>query len=234
MQVVKGKHAVVTGASRGIGLAISQTLTAAGATVSGISRAQADVGNEAAVRAAFAAAREANGPIDILINNAGVVESATLERTTIGLWNRIVATNLTGTFLCTREVIEEMQRAKWGRIVNIASTAALGGAPYISAYCASKHGVMGFTRAVAAEIAKSGVTINAVCPGYTETAVLQRAVENIRSKTGRDEAATRELLAQSNPQGRIASVEEVAEAVMRLIDGPYNGVAMIVPGFSLQ
>jgi NAD(P)-dependent dehydrogenase (short-subunit alcohol dehydrogenase family) len=231
---VRGKHAVVTGASRGIGLAIAQTLAAAGAKVSGVSRAQGDVGREDAVRAAFAAARAANGPIDILVNNAGVVESATLERTTLELWDRIVATNLTGTFLCTREVIDEMQRAKWGRIVNIASTAGLAGAPYISAYCASKHGVVGFTRAVAAEIAKSGVTINAVCPGYTDTAILDGAIEKIRSKTGRDEAATRELLAQSNPEGRIAEVEEVAEAVMQLIESSHNGIAMIVPGFSLH
>lgn len=234
MTTLAGKHAVVTGASRGIGLAIAETLAAAGARVTGISRAQADVGNEEAVRTAFAAARAANGPVDILINNAGVVESATLERTTLELWNRIVATNLTGTFLCTREVIDEMRAAKWGRIVNIASTAGLGGAPYIAAYCASKHGVVGFTRAIAAEIAKSGVTINAVCPGYTETAILQQAVANIRRKTGRDEAATRDLLAQSNPEGRIAQVDEVAAAVMMLVEGSQNGVAMIVPGFALH
>lgn len=231
---LKGKHAVVTGASRGIGLAIARTLADAGATVSGISRAQADVGCEDEVRTAFAAARAANGPIDILVNNAGVVESGTLERTTPELWDRIIATNLTGTFLCTREVLSEMLDAKWGRIVNIASTAGLQGAAYISAYVASKHGVVGFTRAIAEEIAKSGVTINAVCPGYTETAILQQAVANIRSKTGRDEASTRELLAQSNPDGRIAGVDEVAEAVMRLIEGSENGAAMIVPGFSLQ
>jgi NAD(P)-dependent dehydrogenase (short-subunit alcohol dehydrogenase family) len=225
---------VVTGASRGIGLAIAQTLASAGAKVSGVSRVQADVGNEEAVSAAFAAARRANGPIDILVNNAGVVESAPLERTTSELWDRIIATNLTGTFLCSRAVLKEMLDAKWGRIVNIASTAGLDGAPYISAYCASKHGVVGFTRAVAAEIAQSGVTINTVCPGYTETAILQKAVENIRTKTGRDEAATRELLAQGNPESRIASVEEVAQAVMMLVEGSQNGVAMIVPGFSLR
>jgi NAD(P)-dependent dehydrogenase (short-subunit alcohol dehydrogenase family) len=231
---IKGKHAVVTGASRGIGLAIAQALAAAGATVTGVSRAQADVGREAEVREAFAAARAANGPIDILVNNAGVVESATLARTTPELWDRIIATNLTGAFLCSREVINEMVDAKWGRIVNIASTAGLAGAPYISAYCASKHGVVGFTRAVAAEIATSGVTMNAVCPGYTETAILQQAVANIRTKTGRDEAVTRELLAQSNPEGRIAGVEEVAHAVMLLVEGTQNGVAMVVPGFSLH
>lgn len=234
MTVLAGKHAIVTGASRGIGLAIAHALQGAGARVSGISRAHADVGREDAVRAAFAAARTANGPVDILVNNAGVVESATVERTTLQLWNRTIATNLTGTFLCTREVLPEMREAGWGRIVNIASTAGLEGAAYISAYCASKHAVMGFTRAVAAEIAGSGVTINAICPGYTETAILQQAVSNIRSKTGRSEADTRELLAQSNPEGRIAGVDEVAQAVMMLVEGLQNGVAMIVPGFSSQ
>ena len=230
MSVLKGKHALVTGASRGIGLAIAQTLEAAGVKVSGVSRAHADVGREHEVRAAFTAARARHGPIDILVNNAGVVESATLERTTLELWDRILATNLTGTFLCTREALKDMLDAKWGRIVNIASTAGLEGAPYISAYCASKHGVVGFTRAIAAEIAKSGVTINAVCPGYTETAILHRAVENIRHKTGRDETATRELLALSNPGGRIAGVHEVADAVMILVEGLQNGVSLIVPG----
>lgn len=234
MSALSGKHAVVTGASRGIGSAIAQSLAAAGARISDISRARADVGNAEAVRAAFAAARAEYGPIDVLVNNAGVVESATLERTTPQLWDRIIATNLTGTFLCAREVLDEMRAAKWGRIVNIASTAGLDGAPYISAYCASKHGVIGFTRAVAAEIARTGVTINAVCPGYTETAILRDAIENIRTKTGRDHAATRDLLAQSNPEGRIASVDEVAQAVLRLIDSSHNGVAMVVPGFSLR
>ncbi len=101
------------------------------------------------------------------------------------MWERILATNLTGTFLCTREAVEEMIAAGWGRIVNIASTAGLGGAPYISAYCASKHGVLGFTRAIAAELASTGVTANAICPGYTETEMMDRAIENITSRTGR-------------------------------------------------
>jgi NAD(P)-dependent dehydrogenase (short-subunit alcohol dehydrogenase family) len=236
---VEGKHALITGGARGIGLGIATLLARNGVRVSLVSRSAAhaefhavagDVTDEAQVRRAFAECRTANGAVDILVNNSGIAESAPLARTDLDLWNRTIATNLTGTFLCTREVVREMIEAGWGRIVNIASTAGLEGAPYISAYCASKHGVVGFTRAVAAEMAGTGVTVNAVCPGYTETDILRAAIANIASRTGRSEASTRELMARGNPEGRIATIEEVARAVLDLVEGNETGLAAVVPG----
>jgi NAD(P)-dependent dehydrogenase (short-subunit alcohol dehydrogenase family) len=236
---ISGKHVLVTGGSRGIGLAIATLLAEQGARVSIVSRsatqttlfgAQADITDEEQVRAAFAACREVNGPIAILINNAGIAESAPVSRTDLAMWNRIIATNLTGPFLCTRTALPDMIDRRWGRIVSIASTAGLEGAPYISAYCASKHGVVGFTRALAAELAKSNVTVNAVCPGYTETEMMLAAIANITARTGRSEGAARELMAQGNPQGRIATAGEVAQAVLVLIEGSRSGAVVVVPG----
>jgi NAD(P)-dependent dehydrogenase (short-subunit alcohol dehydrogenase family) len=253
MGALAGRHAVVTGGGRGIGAAIAAALLGEGATVSllgrdgarlaaqaetlgGATLAQAvagDVTDEASVKAAFAAVRERSARVDILINNAGQAGSAPLAKTDLALWHRLLAVNLTGTFLCTREVLAEMTGRGAGRIVNVASSAGLVGYGYVSAYCAAKHGVVGFTRAVALECAKTGVTVNAVCPGYTETDIVGEALANIVAKTGKTEAEARAALVAHNPQGRMVRPEEVAGAVLWLClpaSASITGQAIAVAG----
>ncbi len=225
-----GRHAVVTGGGHGIGAAIARRLSGLGATVTVMGRdvprleetaaamsgAQAlacDVTDEAAVERAFAHAVEAAGDPHILVNNAGAAVSAPLAKTTLGQFRAMLDVNLTGAFLCCRAALPAMIAAGHGRIVNIASTAGLKGSPYISAYCAAKHGLVGLTRALALETAAKGVTDNAVCPGYTETGMARRAIESIIETTGRSEAEARAELIKTNPQGRLVEPDEVAATV---------------------
>jgi NAD(P)-dependent dehydrogenase (short-subunit alcohol dehydrogenase family) len=249
---LNGRHAVVTGAARGIGAEIARTLAAEGARVSLLGRdraalqrvqeqlagsghavATADVSDPDSVRAAFDALRAASGPVGILVNNAGQAESAPFLKTTVELWQRMLAVNLTGSFLCAQAALPDMLEQGWGRIVNIASTAGQKGYAYVSAYTAAKHGVIGLTRSLALEVARKGVTVNAVCPGYTETDILRASVANVVGKTGRSEADALEEFAAVNPQRRIVQPAEVADAVRWLCGegaASMNGQSISVSG----
>jgi 3-hydroxybutyrate dehydrogenase len=256
---LRGKHAVVTGASRGIGAAIASTLARHGADVTLMSRNEAALREQAAalteifngkaqaiaidiarpeqVSAAFAQAADRFGPPQILINNAGIAAAAPIGKTDLATWQRLMEVNLTGAFLCIREVVQVMTKGDYGRIVNIASTAGLTGYAYVAAYCAAKHGLIGLTRALARELAKTGVTVNAVCPGYTDTDIVAEAVGNIVAKTGRTpEQALRELTVH-NPQGRLVRPEEVAETVGWLCSpssASITGQSIVVAGGELM
>jgi len=228
-ELLSGKHALVTGGSRGIGAAITSILLSHGARVTTLARSgtassadehrtrsqfvMADVSDAEDVRKAFDSARTKFGEIEILVNNAGQASSASFLKTDDKLWRRMMAVNLDGTFHCTQAALPGMLAAGWGRIVNIASTAGLIGYGYVTAYCAAKHGVIGLTRSLALEVAAKGVTVNAVCPGFTDTDIVKDSVANIVAKTGRTSEQARAELAARNPQKRLVLPEEVANAV---------------------
>lgn len=249
------RHAFVTGAGSGIGRAIALALAGSGHAVSLAGRRSAPLeevaaeiggmGGEAAILAGFdvtdaaairAGIEEANarfGDIAVLVNSAGEAPSAPFEKTGMELWNRAIGINLTGSFMVIQAALPSMKRAGNGRIVNIASTAGLAGYPYVSAYCASKHGVIGLTRALALELAKTDVTVNAVCPGFTDTPLIDAAIDTITDKTGRTAEEARASLARSNPQGRLVTQAEVADAVLWLAGagaGSVTGQAIVVAG----
>ncbi len=245
MGELSGKHAVVTGGGSGIGLATARALIGAGARVTIAGRDEArlagtarelgaqylvlDVASREQVQAAFARA----GAVDILVNNAGQAGSAPFGKTSEELWQRMLDVNLSGTFHCTQAALPGMLAAGWGRVVNVASTAGLTGYRYVAAYCAAKHGVIGMTRALALEVAAKGVTVNAVCPGFTDTDIVGEAVANIVAKTGRTEAQARADLAAGNPQQRLVQTGEVASAVLWLClpqSSAMNGQSLAVAG----
>jgi NAD(P)-dependent dehydrogenase (short-subunit alcohol dehydrogenase family) len=227
-----GKHAVVTGGGSGIGAAIARSLANAGAAVTIMGRNEeqlavvadeisaarqvVDVTDRDQVATAFGNAVAENGDVDILVNNAGAAEAMPFAKMQDEMWDQMIAVNLTGVYNCTRAVINPMLAAGAGRVVNIASTAALTGYAYIAAYNAAKHGVLGLTRSLALEYAKKGITVNAVCPGYTNTQMVAKALDKIAASTGRTREQALAEITQSNPQGRLIEPEEVAESVIWL------------------
>ncbi|HEX6000691.1 MAG TPA: SDR family NAD(P)-dependent oxidoreductase, partial [Hyphomicrobiaceae bacterium] len=227
--------ALITGGGTGIGAAIAKALSDAGAAVSLVGRRAApleevaaslarasaivaDVTREPDTVEMLRAAQLACGPVDILVANAGAAESAPIARLDLAQWQRMLDVNLTGAFLATKAALPDLVRkdAPASRIIFIASTAGMKGYPYVAAYCAAKHGVVGLTRALAAELATTGVTVNAVCPGYTETPLLEASLDTITAKTGRSREDAQAGLRRFNPQGRFVKPSEVAETVLWL------------------
>jgi NAD(P)-dependent dehydrogenase (short-subunit alcohol dehydrogenase family) len=250
-----GRHVIVTGGGRGIGAAVADELARQGATLTIMGRSQdaldahardlmdeysvevlavrCDVSDVASVARAFAASRERYPAPWGLVANAGQAEAAPFEEITRAHWERMLAVNLTGPFLCMQQVLPAMRAAGGGRIVAVASTAAVKGYAGIAAYAASKHGVLGLVRSLARETAKEGITVNAVCPGYTETDMARQALDNIMAKTGKAEAEAAKLLVRHNPRGTLITPAEVAHAVAWLCApaaSAVTGQAVMVAG----
>jgi NAD(P)-dependent dehydrogenase (short-subunit alcohol dehydrogenase family) len=244
------RHAFITGGGSGIGLAVATALggagwrvtiagrnrdrlSAAARTIAGAHVEVLDVTDPEAVGAVVRSAAGAHGPIALLVNNAGGVSSASFEKTSLAAWRQAIDLNLMGVVHCTQAALPEMKAAKWGRIVNVASTAGLIGYRYVSAYVAAKHAVVGLTKALALEVAKTGVTVNAVCPGYTDTDVVSSAVQTISKASGRSHDEALATFTASNPQGRLVRPDEVAAAVAWLASdeaAAVNGIALPIAG----
>jgi NAD(P)-dependent dehydrogenase (short-subunit alcohol dehydrogenase family) len=239
---MNNKIALITGGGRGIGRAIALAFAREGLCIAVAARTAeqvqqvaneigngaialvCDVADPASVTRMFSDLRERLGDADILVNNAGIAESATIVNTSDELWQRHLAVNLSGTFYCTRAALPAMLQKGWGRVINVASIAGKTGAPYIAAYSASKHGVMGLTRSIALEVAASGITVNAICPGYVDTDMVSRGVERITSRTGRTAEEAIDTLKRMSPQNRLATPEEVAAIAVLLASDEGRGI----------
>jgi 3-hydroxybutyrate dehydrogenase len=241
--------ALVTGGGKGLGAAIAQRLAKDGFKVALLGRdrlalervakeigafsAEADVTDGDAIRRAVDRVHEACGVVSVLVHNAGIATSASLAATSDEEWEATMAVNVTAAFKLARALVPDMTSGKWGRVVNIASTAGLAGYPYTSAYCASKHALIGLTRALAVELARTGVTVNAVCPGFLDTEMTERTIATISAKTGRSKEAARSALEEQSPQRRLFRVDEVAHVVSMLCSadaGGINGQAIAISG----
>ncbi|MDX2093717.1 MAG: SDR family oxidoreductase [Kofleriaceae bacterium] len=243
--ILAGKRALITGGGRGIGAAIARALAGAGAHVVVAGRTRASI--EEVARELCGTALELDlldrkatdrvladvGRVDVLVNNAGAAESASLERTTDELWDRILELDATAPFRVARAVVPGMVKAGWGRVINIASNAGVTGYGYTAAYCAAKHAMVGMTRALAIDLARTGVTINALCPGWVETQMSGEAVARIAAKTGRSREEAHASLANMSPQRRMIEPAEVAHTALMLCAHEARGIhgqALVIDG----
>src|SRR5438067_3588482 len=244
-----GRHALITGGGTGIGAAAAEHLRATGAKLSLLGRRMepilavaeqiggaaigCDVTNPEEVRNAFDEARTLNGPIDLLIVNAGIAESAPFHKMTRESWDRIIATNLTAAFDCTQAAIGDLLKSDNGRLVFVASVASLRGVPYAAHYAASKHGLLGLMRSLAGEYAKTGLTVNAVCPGYVDTPMTDQSVARVSQITGRSEGDARSAITNMNASGRLVDPEAIGNVIAMLclpLSQDINGAAVTIDG----